>query len=230
MNQETGPASTASLASALRAGRKRLHLSQEALADRAGVSTSAVRSWEAGRHSPRPDQLLKLADALRLPVREMAQHARDLTDLPSRLPDEAERVDIPISWRIPVVAEKRAASHVPAIETTADWLTHATDTAEDVPGGKPGDFAIRIDADTHGPEFSPGAMAVLVTDRKPQKGQTIAARLATQETLVFGVHAREGNTVTIQAHGRIHQVDLTACPGAIVWAFPVRMVLKRYLT
>jgi|GEM_PF-1942753 len=230
MNQETEPASTTPLASAIRTGRKGLHLSQQRLAELAGVSTSAVRSWEAGRHSPRPDQLLRIADALRLPVREMAQYALDLTDLAGRPPDATDWVAVPVSRRIPVVNEKCAASHTPALESTADWLKRESTETEDVPGAQPGDFAIRISSAHHGSDFKPGSVAVLAAELKPQEGQMIGAVIAPDAGLVFGAYRREGQYAIIQADGREYRVDLAATPGAIVWAFPVRLVQRRYLT
>ena len=42
--------------------RKHYHLSQRALAERAGVSVSLISSYENGSRNPRPDKLLVLAD------------------------------------------------------------------------------------------------------------------------------------------------------------------------
>ena len=44
--------------------RKKLGLSQEDLAHRAGLSTSTIQKYEAGEREPRARALLQLADAL----------------------------------------------------------------------------------------------------------------------------------------------------------------------
>ncbi|HET8627499.1 MAG TPA: tetratricopeptide repeat protein [Thermomicrobiales bacterium] len=58
---------TTTFADVLRRSRLAAALSQEALAERAGLSTDAIRALERGRRAaPRPDTLVRLADALRL--------------------------------------------------------------------------------------------------------------------------------------------------------------------
>ena len=52
----------------LRHGRRRMGLTQEALARASGVGVATVRRAELGAVVPRPSTLLKLADALGLRV------------------------------------------------------------------------------------------------------------------------------------------------------------------
>ena len=52
------------LAVRLKDRRKKLGLSQSALAKAAGVSQPTVANWERGGHVPRPDALRRMADAL----------------------------------------------------------------------------------------------------------------------------------------------------------------------
>jgi hypothetical protein len=85
-------------------------------------------------------------------------------------------------------------------------------------------------SETHGPDFRPGSLAVLAAQLKPRDGQMVAAGLASEGRTVFGVYTRECDIITVQAHGRKHRIDLAANPGAIVWAYPVRLVQKRFLT
>lgn len=53
-----------SLAVRLKDTRKKLGLSQSALAQAAGVSQPTVANWERGGHTPRPDALRRMAEAL----------------------------------------------------------------------------------------------------------------------------------------------------------------------
>jgi len=80
------------------------------------------------------------------------------------------------------------------------------------------------------PEFQAGSLVVVAADLRPQDNQTVAARLATEATVVFGVYSRDGDCVTIQAHGRKYRTNLATDPGGILWAYPVRLVQRRYLT
>ena len=84
------------------------------------------------------------------------------------------------------MTEKCAATHAPALETTVLWLERESTATEDVPGAQPEDFAIRISADIHGPEFQPGAIVVMAAAERPQHGQTVAARISTEAAPVFG--------------------------------------------
>ncbi|MEM7728447.1 MAG: helix-turn-helix transcriptional regulator [Pseudomonadota bacterium] len=53
-----------SLAKRLKDARKKLGLSQSALAVRVDVSQPTIANWERGGHTPRPDALSRIADAL----------------------------------------------------------------------------------------------------------------------------------------------------------------------
>ena len=53
-----------SLAERLKTTRKKLGLSQSALAKSAGVTQPTVANWERGGHAPRPDALRRIATAL----------------------------------------------------------------------------------------------------------------------------------------------------------------------
>ena len=51
--------------------RKRLRLSQEKLAERAGISAQYISNIERGRENPTLDLLLRLADSLRVSLSDM---------------------------------------------------------------------------------------------------------------------------------------------------------------
>ncbi|GLW35353.1 hypothetical protein Areg01_82890 [Actinoplanes regularis] len=85
--------------------RGRLAISQEELAERAGVSSRAVRAIETGRRTPRPATVRLLADALRLSGQERDDYCASImepTETPTD-PDEptARVVDDPARARVP---------------------------------------------------------------------------------------------------------------------------------
>jgi transcriptional regulator with XRE-family HTH domain len=79
--------------------RKEQNLTQEELADRAGVSIFTLRQYERGaRSSPRTDQLIKLAHALNISVDDLL-HTSDTNEdhskeIGKRIRTERERRDI----------------------------------------------------------------------------------------------------------------------------------------
>jgi transcriptional regulator with XRE-family HTH domain len=59
------------LGEAVRAERKRVHYSQERLAEKAGLSTVFISRVERGKESPSVDSLVKIAGALGLRVSDL---------------------------------------------------------------------------------------------------------------------------------------------------------------
>ena len=59
------------LGEAVRAKRKKRHLSQERLAEKADLSTVFISRVERGKESPSVDSLVKIAKALGVRVREL---------------------------------------------------------------------------------------------------------------------------------------------------------------
>jgi transcriptional regulator with XRE-family HTH domain len=59
------------LGEAIRAQRKRAGLSQEKLAERSDLSTVFISRVERAKESPTVDSLVKIATALRVPVRRL---------------------------------------------------------------------------------------------------------------------------------------------------------------
>lgn len=52
------------LAERVRQARERAHLTKSALGKKVGVTTTCVWNWEGGNTEPRPETLVKLAEAL----------------------------------------------------------------------------------------------------------------------------------------------------------------------
>jgi ribosome-binding protein aMBF1 (putative translation factor) len=59
------------LGQAIRAKRRKLELSQEKLAEKAGLSTVFISRVERAKESPSVDSLVKIARALNVPVRKL---------------------------------------------------------------------------------------------------------------------------------------------------------------
>jgi transcriptional regulator with XRE-family HTH domain len=62
------PTTVQQLGALIRKRRQELHLTQQALARKAGTHQSSVGQWELGRQVPSPEQLARLASALALPL------------------------------------------------------------------------------------------------------------------------------------------------------------------
>lgn len=60
------------MAEQIRTYRQRQGLSQEALAERMGVSRQAVTKWEAGKTRPSTEKLLRLSQVLEVPLEQLA--------------------------------------------------------------------------------------------------------------------------------------------------------------
>jgi len=60
----------------IKQARKSLSMNQSDLARRLGVSQPAVANWEAGVHDPRPLMLVKIAEALDVPLAWLAEGQR----------------------------------------------------------------------------------------------------------------------------------------------------------
>jgi transcriptional regulator with XRE-family HTH domain len=57
----------------IRAARKKAELTQESLAEKAGMDRQAVNRIEQGRASPLLDNLIRIADALDIPLAELVR-------------------------------------------------------------------------------------------------------------------------------------------------------------
>lgn len=90
--------------------RKRMGLTQGELADRAGVTSQTIWSWEAGRHEPKGKRLDDLASALGVSSDDLltADYSKNripvLGRIPAGIPLEAitdilDYEDIPTAWR-----------------------------------------------------------------------------------------------------------------------------------
>jgi Zn-dependent peptidase ImmA (M78 family)/DNA-binding XRE family transcriptional regulator len=77
----------------LRDARRGQGMTQEALAQRARVSQSAIAMWEKGRRTPRVEELVQLADALEEDVATFLPRLRELEPLRAVLRAETTELD-----------------------------------------------------------------------------------------------------------------------------------------
>jgi transcriptional regulator with XRE-family HTH domain len=71
--------------------RARRELTQQALADRAGVTVRVVQRWESGRVFPNEDSLARLAEALEVPREELLGIPGDVSSTSVR--DRLDRIE-----------------------------------------------------------------------------------------------------------------------------------------
>ncbi|HYN37833.1 MAG TPA: helix-turn-helix transcriptional regulator [Rhodospirillales bacterium] len=69
---------SAAVAAAIRSRRERLGLSQQQLADRAGLSRVSIVRYEAARSTPRLDSARAIARVLGTPVDDLLPHEEGL--------------------------------------------------------------------------------------------------------------------------------------------------------
>jgi len=58
----------------IRQHRVKLNLTQQALADKIGVSANTIRAWEAHISNPKLSQLSKLTSTLEITTNELLEH------------------------------------------------------------------------------------------------------------------------------------------------------------
>lgn len=147
-----------SLAVRLKTTRKKLGLSQSALAEAAGVSQPTVANWERGGHFPRPDALRRMADALGTDPAWLMSG-----ELPAALNPAHQHLAKPIH-QIPVY-EWPADGRDPTQAQATRYVTAAMDAD--------GVFALAATGETG---FPPGTVLVFSrTDTRPQ-GRFLHAR------------------------------------------------------
>jgi transcriptional regulator with XRE-family HTH domain len=71
----------------IRSGRKKLGLTQRALAQRLAVAPSAVAQWELDATKPSLDNRVDLAAVLKIPFVELLPEAKEGTEISSRDPE-----------------------------------------------------------------------------------------------------------------------------------------------
>ena len=68
------PDKTNEIAEKIKRYRKIKNMSQDMLADAAGINVSMIKKYECGIRNPKPEQLLKIANALGISINALYSH------------------------------------------------------------------------------------------------------------------------------------------------------------
>lgn len=148
--------------------RKEASLSQQAVADRFGISRAAVAQWESGDTHPGMTKLEGLAQVLdvRLEWLAIGKGAKRAGDAAAPL-SENQRAAPLLSWETSTAWPERAnppgGAHPPLV-TRAETGVRV--------------FALAIEDESMSPEFAPGDHVIVDPDVAPQAGDFVVARSA----------------------------------------------------
>ena len=186
--------------------RKEASLSQQAVADRFGISRAAVAQWESGDTHPGMTKLEGLSQALNVGLEWLAtgKGAKRGHDTGAPL-SENQRPAPLLSW-----------------EASASWSNHATPAAGAHPplvtraetGTRA--FALSIEDESMSPEFAPGDHVIVDPDVVPQGGDFVVARSAEDDVPVLRLY---------RAHERADGETAELVPLNAAW--PTRQIDRR---
>lgn len=160
--------SSVSIGRRIAQARKEASLSQQAVADRFGISRAAVAQWESGDTHPGMTKLEGLAQALDVQLEWLAtgkgaKHAGDA----STIVFENQRAAPLLSWAAstawPDHANPPGGTHAPLVTRAATGIRA---------------FALAIEDESMSPEFAPGDHVIVDPDVIPQAGDFVVARAA----------------------------------------------------
>lgn len=140
-------------------------LSQELLADKVGVSRSAVGMWENGKREPNLDKLEALADIFNVPLAAL------VTTVPAELGESTcQTVTESTVIRVPVLGTIPAGIPLEAIEDVQGW--------EEIPsgmgrGGKEY-IGLKVSGDSMSPVYLDGDVLILRVQDTCESGQDCA--------------------------------------------------------
>ena len=138
--------------------RELRNMTQEQLAEEAGVDRVTVARYESGKMSPSSRTIVKLADALRV--------------TPNKLLGESESLDRQIrrGVSIPVIGRVPAGVPFTAIEDVLDWEEIAPEQA------KKGEyFALKVKGDSMEPRIYDGDVLIVRKQSTAESGNVVIA-------------------------------------------------------
>ncbi|RZL55530.1 MAG: helix-turn-helix domain-containing protein [Variovorax sp.] len=155
----------------IRAGRKRLHMSEQQFATAVGVSRGAVQQWERpDGTAPRRSNWQRVADVLGVPVAELLLGLR--TD-----PTPDVRAEVPLVSEVEagnytVIDNFSGTGHFDTVPTRVDVKRHT--------------YALRVHGDSmvseSGDSFPQGAILIVEPEMNPQPGDYVIALNTDNET------------------------------------------------
>lgn len=192
--------------------RKEASLSQQAVADRFGISRAAVAQWESGDTHPGMTKLEGLAQVLDVRLEWLATGKGAKRAGGGEAPiSESQRMAPLLSWEASAAWPDRPSppggAHPPLV-------THA-ETGVRV-------FALAIEDESMSPEFAPGDHVIVDPDVTPQAGDFVVARSADDDApalrLYRALERHDGEAaelVPLNAAWPTRQIDRRQ-PGRVV--------------
>lgn len=152
--------------------RKEASLSQQAVADRFGISRAAVAQWESGDTHPGMTKLEGLAQVLDVRLEWLAtgKGTKRAGDAAASLGETQGAAPL-LSWEASAAWHERATSP----GGTHPLLVTRADTGVRV-------FALTIEDESMSPEFAPGDHVIVDPDVIPRAGDFVVARSVDDDT------------------------------------------------
>jgi transcriptional regulator with XRE-family HTH domain len=184
----------------LRAKRVELGLKHQHIADHLGITSSAVSQWEAGLTSPKPDQLPKLSEILRMSIAEILT---PLTGLPEVSPaDDNLTAIVGAPATVPVYETERVG-----VEGAFFVSSNITEYVKRPPGiaALKEVYAINMTTDCMAPWAREGDLLYVTPSRPPSVNLAVVVQLrdATTGDLVTVVReylGRSGGNLKLLQH------------------------------
>ena len=193
----------------VRSTREKLNLTQEDVAQRLGVTASAVSTWEAGRARPRLDKLTQLADLFGITVSELMGE-----------PAGQERSVRGTSALVPLLGWAHMGEPMDEGE-----LHEVVEVPAEVAAAHPHAFCVHAQGDCMDDLYPTDAILLVDPDMEPVSGCAVLAETVDHGAVVR-LYMRGTSTVMLTASSHTGSYpDLVAgpdddpisCRGRVVW-------------
>ena len=193
----------------VRAAREKLNLTQEDVAQRLGVTASAVSTWEAGRARPRLDKLTQLAELFGITVSELMGE-----------PAGQERSVRGTSALLPLLGWTHMGEPVDEGE-----LHEVVEVPAEVAAAHPHAFCVHAQGDCMDNLYPTDAILLVDPDMEPVSGCAVLAETVDHGAVVR-LYMRGTSTVMLTASSHTGSYpdivagpddDPISCRGRVVW-------------
>jgi SOS-response transcriptional repressor LexA len=165
---------------------KEIRVTQEALAEKLGVTQGAIGHWLNGRREPSIDIIISIFNALGMPGVKFNQNGEVIND------GDAELTPASIGLRkIPIINEIQAGCWTESIECRSmDGSIETINTDLDLGSMA---FALSVRGDSMAPEILEGDVVVIDPDVDPLPGDIVAAKNGNHEATLKQFRPRGTN-------------------------------------
>ena len=193
----------------VRSTREKLNLTQEDVAQRLGVTASAVSTWEAGRARPRLDKLTQLADLFGITVSELMGE-----------PAGQERSVRGTSALVPLLGWAHMGEPMDEGE-----LHEVVEVPAEVAAAHPHAFCVHAQGDCMDDLYPTDAILLVDPDMEPVSGCAVLAETVDHGAVVR-LYMRGTSTVMLTASSHTGSYpdivagpddDPISCRGRVVW-------------